>query len=399
MTASLGVSVTRNWVHAVRVERGEIRWAAHAAYGDPQGLIDAIGNLASECDRRPRCIRVVLGRDLVQFRTLVPAPPLKAREVDSFVSLHANRLFRRSGTPLIVDALLARAGSGERALFAAAVPETMPKTVMEGCSNAGISLETIGTATEVLPWTVRRRPTDNELEFPCGVEFEVVSIARSGVWRSRRVKENTRPSPEWVDPLTKLGDKAAEYSAAFGAATRRPGLELAPQSHRAGRLRERRARLLRLALVVVGVWLVPAVVYPARLLRTAAAAERELVALSGPADSVLLLRRDLSAARTALATMTDAERSRSRSLELLADLSTVLDDSTFLASIRVQGDSIVRLAGYSRSAARARANLERARTLQRPEFETPVTRQALAGSPEDGPWDRFAVVGRRRPRP
>jgi hypothetical protein len=396
---SLGMSVTRSAVHAVWVKRGAINWAAHASYGSGDELVEVIASLVSECVRCPKRVRVVLGRDLVQFRTVVPAPRLGTRAARSHVTLQASRLFRRNGAALITDAFVVRTKPGETALLAAAVADEIPQAVANGCSHAGIRLDALGAAAEVLPWTTNAWPSDGEFWFRVDGGCEVVSAVPAGPWRSRMVSRRAAANEQWVEALSTLGDDAAAFAAAFGAAVRRPRLELIPQHYRAARRRERRVRVQQLLLSGAALWLLAAVIHASRLTHIAQSAEREIAELSISADSALALRRDMRAAQAAVSIMTDAQRKRSRTLEFLAYLSLALSDSTFLVSLRSDGDSLVRLAGYSKSAARALLDLEQVAMLDRVDFETYVTRETLGPRDEGDVWDRFAVVGRRRAIP
>lgn len=398
MREVLGLSVTAGALHAVCVKHGVITWAAHSSYNDTAGLVEVIASLVGECARQPRTLRAVLCRDLVQLRTILPAPRVRPAAARSFVSLQATRLFRRNGAGLITDALPVKTHSGETALFAGAVADEVSQGVIEGCKQAGMDLEALGAAAEVLPWTVDAAVGEGELCFPGRGEFEMVSATAAGTWRSRMVRAATAEGVSWVRALAGLGDAAPDYAAAYGAATRRPRLELIPAHHRAAWRRDRRRRTARVFAAAAAVWLLTGAIYVSRLIHTVRTAQGEIVALSERVDSALALRRDIHAAAVAVSTMREAVDHRSRTVELLADLSVALGDSTFLVSLRASGDSVIRLAGYSKRAAETLVNLERTRSVERAEFETPITGEMLS-SDAGGSWERFAIVARRRVAP
>jgi hypothetical protein len=85
--AVLGLAVGTATVRAVVVERGAIRWAGSASYGTVDDLADVIARLAAEAGTPVRRARVALERDVVQLRTVSPAPPLRPRVVSQYVAL------------------------------------------------------------------------------------------------------------------------------------------------------------------------------------------------------------------------------------------------------------------------------------------------------------------------
>src|SRR6266487_3954980 len=103
MKPVLGISVSSSHVRAVLWWRDAIRWAGVAPYESPDDLADAIARLAGESGMPVRRARVVLERDVVQLRSIVPAPPLKPAPLRRYVALEAPRLFRKNGAPLVTD--------------------------------------------------------------------------------------------------------------------------------------------------------------------------------------------------------------------------------------------------------------------------------------------------------
>ena len=87
MKPVLGLSVSSTHVRAVLWWREAIRWAGEAPYDSPGALADAIARLAGEAGAPVRRARVVLERDVVQLRSVVPAPPLKPSALRRCVAL------------------------------------------------------------------------------------------------------------------------------------------------------------------------------------------------------------------------------------------------------------------------------------------------------------------------
>ncbi|MFQ5808423.1 MAG: hypothetical protein ACE5JM_02290, partial [Armatimonadota bacterium] len=184
------------------------------------------------------------------------------------------------------------------------------------------------------------------------------------------------------------------FAAAYGAAIKAPALALLPPDTRAARARAARKSLARVAVVGVLFWLTAGAVHVGRLAGVSRNAQRELALLAPGVDSALTLRQDLNRIRAARATMARAEAGRSRVLTLLADLTSALGDSAFLATFTLSADSTVRLVGYAPQATRVLADLDRLRALGEARLEGALTRERLGSGPGGRDWDRFAVVAR-----
>lgn len=399
MSPILGVSVRAGAVHAVLADSGRIWWAGSAAYQSVADLADVIARLAGESGKRTRGVRVVLERDLVQLRTLVPAPPIKPGAVARYVALEAPRLFRKNGAPLATDAQLVRLSKTERALWAGAAAEPLVQAIADGCAQAGLELEALGPAAEVLPWALSVRAEDAAYVFPNGSTSEAVEIRGGRTWRSRAVRGGEHPCPEWAQPLAGLGENARRFAAAYGATQVRSRLLLLPAGSRAALACRALTSVRRVLMAGVATWALAAGVYSARVLVSSRHVENELAALGPRVDSALVLRRDLDAATRALGMIEVARRQRSRSLALLGELTAALDDSTVIIALRVSPDSTVRLAGYAPAASRVLAQLERVRALRNSRLEAPTTRETIAWGGGTRDWDRFAILARLEPGP
>lgn len=393
------MSVGADAVRALLVRRSAIVWAGRAAYDGPADLAEVIGRLAGEGSgvARPGRVRVVLERQVVQLRTIEPAPPMRESAARRWVKLEAPRLFRKNGSPLVTDARLVRVESNHLALWAAAAPEPLLEAVLAGCAGAGLEGATIGVAAEVLPGAVAASP--GRLLLANGRSAEEIEIGVRGTWRSRLTRPTAEPSSPvpWVSALAALGAEAAHFAPAYAATIDvEPRLTLLPAAARRDRTRIERRRLARLAMAAGFLWLSAIALYVVRLASTLHAATAFLDASKPAVDSVLSTRRDLATARRALSEIAAAAAARSRHVALLGAAAAALPDSAHLVSWQVTPDHMVRLAGYAPVAARVLASLERVTVLRELRFEGPVSRELAPGV---GQRDRFAVVARLREWP
>lgn len=392
MVRTLGLSVGARSVHGVLMERGTVVWAGSASYDSLPELTEAIARLAGESGRPARAARIVLGRDVVQLRTLLPAPPLKLAAARRYVALEAARLFRKNGDPLVTDAVTVPTGEQGLALFAAGAPQAVLEAILKGCAQAGLGVERIAPAAEVLTASLARNVIRGDLTFADGGAAEVLSIGPQGVWRSRLQNGLAEGMAlEWAVPLRALGEQAPQFAAAYGAAVAVPRLELWPAEARRLRARDARRRVYRLEVVGLACWVLAGGVYVGRLMASLHSSTRYLEAVSGQLDSALALRRDFDAGRATLATIVAARATRSRRLELLAQLTSALPDSAVALAFTVGPNATVRLAGLAPSGARVAARLERFPELRGVRLEGPVTRETGAGGVM---LDRFAIVAR-----
>ncbi len=393
MKRVLGMSVGATTVRAVLVQDGTIAWAGEAVHAKAD-LPTVIGHLAAESGKVVRRSRVVLERDVVQLRTVSPAPPLKPRALRRYVALESPRLFRKNGAPIVTDGIRVAGETQGGVLWAAAAEEPLLERILAGSAEAGLSVESVGPAADVLPAALAHQPPPGDIAFPNGGTTEVLTVGAEGTWRSRMVRGATSEPPldSWLPPLGALGAEAPHFAAAYAATLALPRLELWPGEARATRARDSRRRLTTLAAAGLSLWLLAGTVYVGRLLSTLHSSTQYLDAVSARLDSVLAARRDLDAGRATLASMAAAERTRSRHLELLAGVTAALSDSAYLATYQLGADGTLRLSGNAPSGARVLAEMERVGALRRLRLEGPVSRESSNGGPM---LDRFAIVAER----
>jgi len=407
MSSVLGLAVGSTAVRAVLVERrtGTVRWAGTAPYADVADLGEVVARLASEAGVPVRHARVALDREILQLRTINPAPPLRAGAARAYVALEAPRLFRRNGWPLVTDAVIVPLGKDARALWAAAAPEPLVRAVLDGCAQAGLAVDGVTPAADVLSHALAPPMIEGgaPLVFVRDRMAEVLEVGPAGAWRSRLVSTGEwgmGNGKRWVSGLAGLGAEAPSYASAYAVAVGRPRFELLPHETRVARGRQLRRLHLRLVAVGAALWIVAATLYVARLSVTSSRATHSLGAVRSSVDSALAVRRDVAAATAALDLMARAERGRSRHLALAAELTRALGDSIHLLALRVGPEGVVRLAGYAPVAARALAAVEQIPILRDVRFEGPITRETRDGGRGTGDgWDRFAIVARLEATP
>ena len=386
----LGVSVGATSVRALIWWRDAIQWVGTAAYERPASLAEAIARLAGEAGLPARRARVALERDVVQLRSIVPAPPLKPGALRRYVALEAPRLFRQNGAPLVTDGVRVALTKESEALWAGAAAESLVAAVLAGCAQAGLALEAIGPAADVLPSATVDR--ESPLVFPNGGTCEVLDVGTGGTWQSRFIRgTGNGEAATLAPPLAALGEHAHHFAAAYATAIALPRLTLLTAEARAVQERHGRRRMVQLLSIGAALWLAAAGIHVGRLAWMRQAATRALGAAAPAVDSALAARRDLGLARATLATIARAEETRSRHLALVAAVTQALGDSTYLAAFQVTPDGIVRLAGYAPVAARVVAQLERLAALRDVRLEGPVTRERGGDGQER---DRFAIVAR-----
>jgi hypothetical protein len=261
--------------------------------------------------------------------------------------------------------------------------------ILNGCGQAGLTVEALAPSAETLPAAVIPGDGDAELLFPNGCTTEAIWVGVDGVWRSRRIRGVQPMTGRWVDPLAAVGGDAATLAGAYGAAVRLPILELFPDGHRAAERRIDRRRLSHFAAVGLALWIAAGAIYVGRLRATYARATHQLDASRVLVDSALALRRDLDAGQATLQTLSQARSTRSMHLRLLGRLTRGLPDSVTLIALHVGADRTVRLVGYAPRASQVVAELEQVQGLSGVRLEGAVTRELVAGR---GTLDRFSIV-------
>jgi len=300
----------------------------------------------------------------------------------------------------VTDARVIRHGRGRRTVLAAAASGDLLAAIAQGCEQAGLVLDAIGPACEVVPLVTRDASRATTLTVETAAGTEQLDLVRGVVCRSRLIRANCTPTHGWVPQLASLGELAGRFATAFSATKARPRLSLLPDHTRARAAAQHRRRVRWLIAAALVAWLMAGVVFLARLRLADARTRAELAASATMTESVRRLHRDLDSANAALTTMRQAEASRSSTFLLLERLTRLLGDSVIVVSVRITRDSTLHLAGYAPTADRVVATLERMQGVERPRLEEPPNRQVLTMA--DGrrrEWDRFGIVAQLARRP
>jgi hypothetical protein len=387
----LGLAVGAATIRAALVDGRTLTWAGSAPYAGLGDLAEVIARLAGEAGRPIKRVRVALTREIVQVRTVHPAPPLKSRNAPRYVGLEGGRLFRKNGVPLVTDGTLIQVTKTERALWAAATSEPLLKAILDGCAQAGLVVEAVAPSAETLPAALELPEGGNDIAVPNGCGTERLSLGAGGVWRSRWRRGVEPFTGSWVEGLSQVNGDAANVAPAYAAAVRLPTLALLPETHRVAWRRSGRRRLGIIATIGAVLWMAAAAVYVGRLSFAYSRTTSLLNDLRGAADSALNLRRDLDGGHATLATIARARAGRSQSLRLFGDLTKALSDSVNLIALEVLADGTVRLTGYAPRAAAALAGIARVPRVAGAALDGPVTRETVVGV---GDRERFTVVAK-----
>lgn len=397
--AALGIAVGRNVVRAVVATRRSILWAGSAGYDGPGELAEVLAQLAAAAQPRMRRARVVLDRDVAQWRTVEPAPPLRSAALRRHIALQAPRLFRNGEGPVVTDARRV-SGNGTTVVIAAATSDTLSRAIADGCEQAGLHLVSLGPAAEVLPSAVVGGRSAESVMLPLGSAGELIECRRGKVVRSRLVTMAPGSPPMWVPALDATGSDAGRLAAAYAAARSSPRLQLLPSDWPARRRSRQRRVLRRLAIGSATAWALAGALFMGRATLAGRRANAEVARLRPTVESLMASRRDLDAAAAALGAVREATARRSRFLALLAGLTEAVGDSTSLAFLDLSGDSSLHIGGLAPSADRVVAALEKLPSLFQPRVEAPTARQSVAvpgGRPRE--LDRFAIVAVLRRSP
>jgi hypothetical protein len=392
----LGLSIGGRELAAVYVTGRRIKWFASALYGDTAELARTIARLAGEAPMRVRHVRVVLQRDIVQLRSIVPAPPLKPREAVRYVALETSRLFRVNGAAVVTDAVFVQAPQG-RVLWAAAVEQSTLEAVVSGCEGAGLQIQSVGPASEVL--AVALKPGgQTPVAFHGNFGTEVLALSEHGTWNSRLVRKAAGFEAPLIDSLQALQGNVLPVASAFGAAMRQSRFTLLPPDARLTRHRAAHRRLVRVMIAALLSWIVAGSVYTAKLAGVAARADAEFTAIEPELNQALDVRREFHLASEALRKIRITESRRSNVLVRIADVTRALGDSTFVTALHLSQDSL-RLSGYAPVAVKVLADLEIVDWLRDARLVGPPVRQVLNTQSAGQERDRFTVTaGVRRGR-
>ncbi len=405
MTRAIGISIEREAVRAVEVQRGRIRWAAEMARDDGELLAVTLCQLLSGARRRhlslwqPRVV-VALGPSLVQTKCLRGLPAVRdARMLTRVVRESSSRFFLRNGVPLVTTDVRV-AGDGQA--WAAATDESTMREVLEACASAKVAPRRIVPAVAVLGAAL----VDGTVLWPDGSVVAAVTlhggtlsivrcvphVGSDGDGRARRSGIAPRTDEPVLRPvLATLGNEAWRYAAAFGAATAPvSALDLLPPRHGV------HARVPRWRLAVAGI--AAGAAFTAALLapglRAAQAtrvASRTVAALGSEWTTAESMQRELGRMTAALEEVSAFMGTRRSHLSLLSQLTRALPQQSALVSLHVDsaGGTLVALAPHAADILHA---VERVPDIVNPQILGPVTQE------RDGDYDvervslRFAVA-------
>jgi len=363
-----------------------VTWAARREFVSHEDLADGIVGLVAECPRCPPSVHVTIEREIVQLRTLVPAPPVPAGRAGAFAVLESSRLFRGCTRRLITDAAILRVPGVGCVLYVGAAEEALCEAIVHGCEAAGLRVCSLGPASDVLSRASAIGATGSST-FKAGGAVEKIEHHRYRVWRSRLLPAQNEPLTPLTPAFAALG---ADFAAAAASTREVPTLSMLPPTSRVAKEKAARRRTLLVGAAGLALWIAAGVLFSSRLRMAAAGAERDLAVLRPQVQRLVRIRDDLAAATAAVASIREAGHRRSRHLVLLGTLAS-LPDSMVVFAVHSWTDSIVRIGTLAPSAAGAIAAFERMPAFRGPRLEGVIVRQAVHINGKSRDWDRFTI--------
>jgi hypothetical protein len=394
MTVSVGIGIGARSIRAVAVEGGTVVWTAEADIDEPGNPGRVLRELLAGAPlprwRRPSLV-VALGPSLAQVRRITGLPAIgDPRILGRVLRESAGKFFLRNGKPLLTGGVRV-IGPGE--VWGAAYDAAVVDNLTAACVQSRLTLRCIVPAVavlelafdgEIIAW--RDGDVDVEIErTPAGAWAEV---------RRSRASAKALALAAPVAPLRDLGESAAAFADAFGAAMLHHREPLALDSS-AGRLQTPRLRAV-LAGAAACISVSTCALLP---IRSAHRAESSALARQARVEAsrraALRTSEEYRRVTGALAEVTAFATDRYSHTRLLADLNRALPTGSTLVSISVDSGGASMLA-LTPGAAGMLAPLERVPGVHGAEIVGTVTREVAAGTPLERVRVRFAVAPAER---
>lgn len=324
--STLGIAIDAQSISVALTRRGKCVWAARSSYETLEELERTLGTLASERPRQATSAAVMLLEGAARLKEVDGLPPMRRADLASHVRLHSRRYFLQNGIPLVTDALPARAtrGGAARPAVLAAAPAPLIDAILAGLEAANL---------------------------PC----------------------------RDIHPVASGDAVALAERAARGAGET---LSLLPERSRRIHAAARRHSIRRSATLAAAAWLLVLVSWLGTTADRERRARQELEQRRALMLRAASVRADLDRTTEALVMLDLAQRTRSRTAAVLADVSRALPDSAFVASVRIDQSGIT-LSGYAPRIAPVAARLRRVEGWHALTTEGPVTREFIGGAERD----------------
>jgi hypothetical protein len=341
MRRRLGLAIAYDTIRAVVVKGTSLLWAGETAREPGAPTADDVATLLSRAplarwSRTP--VAVAVGPHASQMKRIAGLPPIDdTRILAAVVRENAGTFFLQDGVPVAVTGVRKlEAGS----VWAAAVETTYVACVRQACRTRRLKLCSIAPAAVVLPEGLRS-DCFHWVDGPVTLEIARSDGQLTAVRRVSAAGGNGAQPPEPVSALEPLGENAARFADAYGAAVAAVGdpLTLGPRGDVPWDRRRFRRRLLPPALMAVltAAALLLSPLYALAVARRAEDSLREIQA----SDAWRLTGEVLPQLERATAVLAELERfasSRPQRTPLLAALAMSLPERTAIVRFEANND-------------------------------------------------------------
>lgn len=336
----VGVGVRSESVSAALVVRGSIAWRARRAFASSGDIGDNLADLLRELprprSRKAHTVVIAVGPGHAQTRRLVGLPDTADADVlTRAVAQNVSRFFLLAAHPVRGSTVVpVNTGQAWAALF----DETVLGAIARAVAGTVLRIEAVIPTAFALAAAVEA----GALVWRDGDATLHLDVREGALLSLRRDRAdgpvNSDASPHWHASLRVLGDEAADFADAYGAALVRVrsspvALGIGAASDSSGNMAS--ARRLRLPVAAMLVSILAAAVVPGG---TAVVAEHVAVgrlraAPSARAD-VASIERTTNRNEDALARLADFARARTSRTLALASLAEILPDSCAMVSLQ-----------------------------------------------------------------
>lgn len=395
MRVRIGLGVARDAIRAVALRGGRIVWAAEAEVPSEgeDALASTIAALLADAPghRWPRTIvAAAVGPHASQVRLVAGLPEvLDAETLAAVVREGAAAFFLKNGAPLVTTGVRPVAPG---VAWAAALDESCLAAIRDACRMRRWRLDLVAPTAVVLPLALEGE-SHSWVDGPVLVEL----TWRDGRLESARTRVaalSQQPAAPQARPVAALGDRAARYADAYGAALLDRGEALAvdPLAQSAGPLGDLRRRLRAPAIVTLAAAALM-LVSPLAAVWVGRRAERRAAEVRPQQwDAIVTATEQLDRVTQVLDDVRRFAESRRTAAILLGRVTEAFPDGSALASFALNDDQAQVMVLTSQPQAVVAA-LERLPDVASAETLGSAIRQVVA----DRPFDRVTIRLRLTP--
>lgn len=343
MTTRVGVAVAHDAVRAVAVRGERVVWAAEAPLDRADALGATLTALLAEAPlsrwSRPG-VAAAVGPHASQVKCLAGLPPVAdAEALAAIVRESSGTFFLRNGVPLLTTGVRP---TGDGTALAAAIDLPCVDAVRQACRARGWRFTLVVPAAVALARAVEDQIfawTDGKVAVEISQSDGALQSARSV---PTRTLDAMPPFPRPLPALAAVGEEAARYAAAYGAAVidLREPLALNALSPGLWSLTEFRRRFILPGAVLVAA-IVALALSPLGASWAARRAENRVREV--PAEQWHTVNTSLAQLRRVTAILDDVRafaESRGNVTRLVGELARVLPAGSALMSLELDGDRV-----------------------------------------------------------